>query len=285
MFVQVLAGWPPPSVPAEPAATRLDASVRGAGRAPRPRPRLHPDRAVVGRPSPPSLAARPRGRPVDAPGHGGSAASRADLAAGAELLGRSRRPGDVRRLLDGRPARASTSRSPEPDLVERLVLISATAGIEDDAERAARRAADERARGAIERDGVAAFLDRWLAQPLFADAAARRRGLDDRRRNTAAGLASSLRLAGTGTQQPLWDAAAGAVDAGAPRRRRPRRTSSWPSPSGWRVARSRRPRSPSSPAPATPPISSSPDAFLAMLRRWLDATPAPSRPSTGAAPV
>ena len=30
-------------------------------------------------------------------------------------------------------------------------------------------------------------------------------GLDDRRRNTAGGLASSLRLAGTGTQEPLWD--------------------------------------------------------------------------------
>ena len=29
--------------------------------------------------------------------------------------------------------------------------------------------------------------------------------LDDRRRNTVAGLASSLRLAGTGTQEPLWD--------------------------------------------------------------------------------
>ena len=31
------------------------------------------------------------------------------------------------------------------------------------------------------------------------------RGLDDRRTNTAAGLAASLRLAGTGTQEPLWD--------------------------------------------------------------------------------
>ena len=30
-------------------------------------------------------------------------------------------------------------------------------------------------------------------------------GIDERRRNTAAGLASSLRLAGTGTQEPLWD--------------------------------------------------------------------------------
>ena len=55
----------------------------------------------------------------------------------------------------------------------------------------------------IERDGVDAFLERWLAQPMFATLADP--GLDDRRRNDAAGLASSLRLAGTGTQRPLWD--------------------------------------------------------------------------------
>ena len=30
-------------------------------------------------------------------------------------------------------------------------------------------------------------------------------GLDERRRNTGPGLASSLRRAGTGTQLPLWD--------------------------------------------------------------------------------
>jgi 2-succinyl-6-hydroxy-2,4-cyclohexadiene-1-carboxylate synthase len=32
---------------------------------------------------------------------------------------------------------------------------------------------------------------------------------DERRRNTAAGLASSLRLAGTGTQPPQWDQLSG----------------------------------------------------------------------------
>ena len=33
----------------------------------------------------------------------------------------------------------------------------------------------------------------------------RNAGLEERLRNTPAGLASSLRLAGTGTQAPLWD--------------------------------------------------------------------------------
>ena len=51
---------------------------------------------------------------------------------------------------------------------------------------------------------MAAFIDRWVSGPMFSrlsDAAQ----TDERRRNSAAGLASSLRLAGTGTQEPLWD--------------------------------------------------------------------------------
>jgi 2-succinyl-6-hydroxy-2,4-cyclohexadiene-1-carboxylate synthase len=92
-----------------------------------------------------------------------------------------------------------------PDLVRRLVLLSTTAGIEDPAERAARRAADDDLAASIERDGVDAFLARWLALPLFATLPPDAAGADDRRRNTASGLASSLRLAGAGTQEPLWD--------------------------------------------------------------------------------
>ena len=54
-------------------------------------------------------------------------------------------------------------------------------------------------------DTVAAFVDRWVAKPMFGDVPAPANGLDERKHNTAAGLASSLRLAGTGTQEPLWD--------------------------------------------------------------------------------
>ena len=93
----------------------------------------------------------------------------------------------------------------QPELVRRLVLVSATAGIDDATERAARRQADEELAASIEHDGVAAFLERWLALSLFATLPREAAALDDRRRNTAEGLASSLRLAGTGTQEPLWD--------------------------------------------------------------------------------
>ena len=92
-----------------------------------------------------------------------------------------------------------------PGSVERLVLIGATAGLEDPDERAARRAADEAPAEEIETAGLEAFLDRWLALPLFAGLSPAAQYRDERRRNRPAGLAASLRLAGTGAQEPIWD--------------------------------------------------------------------------------
>lgn len=92
-----------------------------------------------------------------------------------------------------------------PGLVETLVLVSASPGIADERERAARRAADEELAAGIERDGVDAFLERWLAQPMFAGVPPDAPGLDARRSFTAADLAGMLRRLGTGVQEPLWD--------------------------------------------------------------------------------
>jgi 2-succinyl-6-hydroxy-2,4-cyclohexadiene-1-carboxylate synthase len=93
-----------------------------------------------------------------------------------------------------------------PRRVSRLVLISATAGIEDDRERARRRARDEALADTIERDGVERFADAWSAQPLFADQPepVRRLARADRLRNDAHGLAASLRGMGAGAMEPLW---------------------------------------------------------------------------------
>ena len=138
---------------------------------------------------------------VDAPGHGGSAAIDADLLDGAVRLGATGgRATYVGYSMGGRLCLHLAVA--QPDLVERLVLVSATAGIDDPGERQARRNADDALAGTIERDGLEAFLQRWVAQPLFAGLPDP--DLDDRRRNTVAGLAASLRLAGTGTQEPLW---------------------------------------------------------------------------------
>jgi len=91
-----------------------------------------------------------------------------------------------------------------PEVVERLVLVSTTAGIDGAADRAARRAADEELAGAVEAGGVAAFVERWLAQPLLAGLPAGAAGRQDRLRNTATGLAAALRLLGAGAQEALW---------------------------------------------------------------------------------
>lgn len=140
---------------------------------------------------------------VDAPGHGEAGELRADLGTGARLLtDTGGRATYVGYSMGGRLAlRAALDR---PDQVEGLVLLGATAGIDDPAERAARRARDEAMAERIETEGVARFLTGWLHQPLFA-------GLDidpvdraARRANTAAGLASSLRMAGAGTMDPPW---------------------------------------------------------------------------------
>jgi 2-succinyl-6-hydroxy-2,4-cyclohexadiene-1-carboxylate synthase len=92
-----------------------------------------------------------------------------------------------------------------PDLVHGLVLVSATPGIEDAAERAARVESDERWAALAERDGVDAFLEQWLAQPMFASVPAGAPGLADRRSLTPAFLAACLRQLGTGAMEPMWD--------------------------------------------------------------------------------
>jgi 2-succinyl-6-hydroxy-2,4-cyclohexadiene-1-carboxylate synthase len=140
---------------------------------------------------------------VDAPGHGEAGELRVDLAGAASLLGNTgERATYIGYSMGGRLAlHVAVAR---PDLVDRLVLVSSTAGIDDDVERASRRAEDERRAIEIEQSGVAAFLDRWLATPLFANLPPDAAQLSARLANTAAGLASSLRLAGTGAQDSLW---------------------------------------------------------------------------------
>jgi 2-succinyl-6-hydroxy-2,4-cyclohexadiene-1-carboxylate synthase len=141
---------------------------------------------------------------LDLPGHGGSDAVRADLPGTARLLGGAGGVADyLGYSLGGRVAlHLALDR---PDLVRRLVLVGATAGIVDPGARAQRREADEALALELETGGLEPFLDRWLAGPLFRSLPAGAAGLEGRRRNTAGGLASSLRLCGTGSQDPLWD--------------------------------------------------------------------------------
>ena len=93
-----------------------------------------------------------------------------------------------------------------PDLVQELVLVRASPGIADERERATRRTADERLALDVERDGVDAFLDRWLDQPLFASLPRDVARIDERRRtNTVERITHQLRALGQGVQPSLWD--------------------------------------------------------------------------------
>jgi 2-succinyl-6-hydroxy-2,4-cyclohexadiene-1-carboxylate synthase len=151
-----------------------------------------------------ALAARHAVIAVDAPGHGQSAGVVADLPAGADLMAATA-GGDASWLgysMGGRYALHVALR--HPGVVRRLVLVSATGGIDDPAERAARREADEALAVKAEAEGVAAFVAWWLQRPLFATLPRDAAAVESRLGGTSAGLASSLRLAGTGTQQPLW---------------------------------------------------------------------------------
>ena len=139
---------------------------------------------------------------VDAPGHGRSSEVSSDLWGTADLL------------ADGGPATyvgySMGARMclhvalAHPEVVERLVLIGATAGIDHKPARRERLRADEQLARRIEQYGVRAFIKEWLANPLFAGLPPEHRFEDERATNTTAGLADSLRRCGTGTQDSLW---------------------------------------------------------------------------------
>lgn len=87
-----------------------------------------------------------------------------------------------------------------PELVRRLVLVSGGVGIDDEHERHARAAADDALAERAQQIGVDAFLDEWLAQPLFAGVPDTARG---HRLTDADALAHQLRVLGSGRMPPL----------------------------------------------------------------------------------
>jgi 2-succinyl-6-hydroxy-2,4-cyclohexadiene-1-carboxylate synthase len=141
---------------------------------------------------------------VDAPGHGGSADVLAGLRTGGRLI--ADQGGRATYLGYSMGARFCLHIAlSNPELVSGLVLVGGTAGIDDPAERAARREQDLRTAARIRAEGLEAFLDAWLRQPLFADLSPAQAFRAERLTNTVDGLVSSLEQAGTGAQDPSWD--------------------------------------------------------------------------------
>lgn len=150
---------------------------------------------------------------VDLPGHGDSGHHTASFDAAAHLLADTigaiteRTETEVSLLvgysMGGRFAlRAMLDRR---DLAARLVLIGATAGIDDADERAARRAADGALADRLRAEGAADFLDGWLALPLFADLRPEQQLRSARLEHWGAGVPETFEHRGTGSMTPMWD--------------------------------------------------------------------------------
>ncbi|MBW1881990.1 MAG: 2-succinyl-6-hydroxy-2,4-cyclohexadiene-1-carboxylate synthase [Deltaproteobacteria bacterium] len=151
-------------------------------------------------------------------GHGGSdapaqaaaysmAACVAQIRAAARALELTR-PHLVGYSMGGRAALAAAVSAPGD--FSSLVLVGATAGIADAGLRAQRIRADRALADRIEAGGVELFVDEWMALPLFASqarlgAGALARARAQRLRNSARGLAGSLRGMGAGAQRPLHE--------------------------------------------------------------------------------
>lgn len=94
-----------------------------------------------------------------------------------------------------------------PERVTALVLAATTAGIEDPAERAARRASDRAFAERTRAGTLEAFVEAWTGQPLFAGTPERAAAdwAADLRRNTPADLADVLLGLSAGVMEPVWD--------------------------------------------------------------------------------
>jgi 2-succinyl-6-hydroxy-2,4-cyclohexadiene-1-carboxylate synthase len=152
----------------------------------------------------------------DLPGHGRSAGAAAlgfdaavqALVATLEAAGHRRAPW-LGYSMGARLALGCAVR--RPGSVSALVLLGGRAGIADAAERAARRRDDAALAARIEAGGMAAFVDEWLAQPMFDPLRRCGPGVLEKQRRDRLGqdahaVAESLRNLGPGAQPPLFEA-------------------------------------------------------------------------------
>jgi 2-succinyl-6-hydroxy-2,4-cyclohexadiene-1-carboxylate synthase len=96
-----------------------------------------------------------------------------------------------------------------PHRCARLVLESASAGLQREVERQERRGMDEALAVRLENRPFDQFLQEWYSQPLFASERYNAQQMDRlmgaRLYNQPAELAKSLRGLGAGVQSPLWE--------------------------------------------------------------------------------
>lgn len=141
---------------------------------------------------------------LDAPGHGESSNGKRSLIECGNDIAESIPDGVLVGYSMGARMALHTALQ-HPHKVEKLVLVSGTAGIDDQDEREQRINSDNALADRIEIIGVADFIHEWLSNAMFANLSTEAAQIPNRLKNSASGLANSLRFAGTGTQSPLWD--------------------------------------------------------------------------------
>jgi 2-succinyl-6-hydroxy-2,4-cyclohexadiene-1-carboxylate synthase len=100
-----------------------------------------------------------------------------------------------------------------PDRFERVVLESASPGFKTEQERQERRTRDNMLAERLETNSIRQFLKEWYDQPLFASLRQDKERfsklltnrINNNKSGVATGLATSLRMMGTGAQPSLWD--------------------------------------------------------------------------------
>lgn len=139
----------------------------------------------------------------DAPGHGANVNGALTLPQCADDIAAVMQPGILVGYSMGARMALHVALQ-HPKLISQLVLISGTPGLRTEAERIARLKSDNELADRIEKIGTKAFLDEWLALPIFAGLTDNTNQRSDRLSNSAQGMADSLRFAGTGTQESQW---------------------------------------------------------------------------------
>ena len=140
---------------------------------------------------------------LDAPGHGSNPDGARSLPQCADNIAATMKPGILVGYSMGARMALHVALQ-HPKMVTHLVLISGTPGLKSESERDARRKSDDELADRIEQLGVPAFIDEWLALPIFSGLTKETDQRSERLNNTPKGLADSLRFAGTGTQESLW---------------------------------------------------------------------------------
>ncbi|MGC8596192.1 MAG: 2-succinyl-6-hydroxy-2,4-cyclohexadiene-1-carboxylate synthase [Candidatus Kryptoniota bacterium] len=97
-----------------------------------------------------------------------------------------------------------------PEMLNALVLESATPGLTDDVARLERRKTDEKLAAFIESHSIGEFVDKWMNQDLFKSQKKLKKEKLERLRqlkmkNNPTGLANTLRGFSTGVMPPLYD--------------------------------------------------------------------------------